>query len=94
MRGFGRELDTTTVKSIIEKEINLHVIDIQSNRINNYNQSFKIDIDIADKERAFNPDQWFKGLVVKPFRPRRRFPPEERTDNYTRQQYHISQQLT
>ena len=53
-----------------------------------------MEIDIADKERAFNSDQWFKGLVVKPFRPRRCFPPEERTDNYTRQQYHISQQLT
>ena len=56
------------------KNTHLHVIDTQSNHINNYNQSFKIDIDIADKERAFNPVQWFKGLVVKSFGPRRRFP--------------------
>jgi len=66
--GFDPNLDISSVRQFVEKETGLTVVNIESNRVNKYNQSFKIDINAADKAKAFHSDRWFEGLVVKPYR--------------------------
>ena len=69
--GFHIDLDENSVKSFIEKEADIQVIDIKTNRRNKYNQSFKVDINVHDKPKAFDSSNWVEGLIIKPYRTRR-----------------------
>eukprot|EP00111_Clytia_hemisphaerica_P021816 TCONS_00064141-protein len=66
--GFDLRLSPEETKNIITNDMDIKVLDIHLNRKNGYNQSFRVNIDILDKSKAFEPDRWYKGLVVKPFR--------------------------
>ena len=69
--GFHLDLDKESVKSFIEREAHIQVIDIELNRKNKYNQSFKVDINTHDKQRASDPSNWVEGLVIKSYRIRK-----------------------
>ena len=66
--GFDLRLTEEEAGDIISHDIGIQVINIFSNRRNDYNQSFRVDIDVTDKHKAFESDRWYRGLVVKPFR--------------------------
>ena len=71
--GFDLSLTTDDAKSTIQEGTSLNVIGIELNHANKHNQSFRVDISVQDRDKAFEPDRWLKGLIVKPYRfPRNR----------------------
>ena len=80
--GFDLRLSKEETKRIIENEMNITVLDITQIRRNNYNQSFKVDINFFDKEKSFESNRWFEGLVVKPYRQPRKDANRNHTDDF------------
>ena len=70
--GFNTALELTDIQEFVEKDLHFKVLRIKSNKINKYNQSVCIDVDINDKLRALDPVNWYEGLIVKPYRLQRR----------------------
>ena len=56
------------IRDAIQNQIGINVIEISSNKVNKFNQSVRLDIDVKDKEIALSPNTWFKGIIVKPFK--------------------------
>ena len=69
--GLNLALKTEDIRDIIEYDIGLKIVDLQLNRTNSYNKSYRVDIDPIDKQKSLDSNLWFKGLVVKPFRQQR-----------------------
>ena len=82
--GFNPSLQVKDIKNIIEKDIHIKVLRIESNKINKHNQSVRVDINGADKDRAFSEATWFAGLIVKPFRLPRNHSRQETYENQPR----------
>lgn len=66
--GFNLNLSKEDVSHIISDDIGLEVTDLTQIKRNDYNQSFKVDINLSDKIKALDPNRWYQGLIVKPFR--------------------------
>ena len=66
--GFNLDLSAQDAKELIHQEIGFEVLDISQIKRNNYNQSFRVDIASSNKELALDPNSWFEGLIVKPYR--------------------------
>ena len=76
--GFNPTFEIHQIKSIIENDFNIKVISIYSNNKNYYNQSVKVKINFSDKTKAFNPNTWCEGIIVKPFIFRRKNSEQQR----------------
>ena len=68
--GFNLDLTPESMKNRIKKETGLDVLQVTLNKTK-YNRSYKIDINPRDKDKAFDPNTWDEGLVVKPFKPKK-----------------------
>lgn len=91
--GFNPQLPTNQIKSIIEEDTSIQILGIQPIHNNRHNQSVRIDINVRDKEKAFNANTWIEGLIVKPYRHRSKQSNRNRKiyneqDYYNGQDYH------
>eukprot|EP00111_Clytia_hemisphaerica_P011686 TCONS_00034328-protein len=89
--GFNLDLSTQDAKELIHQEIGLEVLDISQIKRNSHNQSFRVDIASSSRELALDPNSWFEGLIVKPYRPANSKPYlNYHTTNQNRYQQHHS----
>ena len=79
-------------------------LNVHENKTNKYNRSFRVDINITDRNKIFESNAWYEGLIIKPFRfPRKRLPTiltddtfsteKLPTDIFTDDSSHIPQKL-
>ena len=88
--GFNPQMELKDIRDTIQDQVGIKIIDITSNRINKFNQSVRIDIDVKDKENALSPDTWFKGIVVKPFKQMKKYSWNQYRDNQRNYNYFTS----
>lgn len=87
--GLNINLNENDVKEYIEKDIGLKVINLESNKVNKYNQSYRVDIKITDKEKALDGSSWCQGLIVKPFK----IPKYRQPDTHQRYDYNFYDEI-
>ena len=68
--GFSLDMNQEEIKNYIENEANIQVLNIELNKVNGFNKSYKVDINIKDKDKAFDPTYWHQGIIIKLYRQR------------------------
>ena len=66
--GIDPKVSTDSLSKYLQNAVSCHPVDIKSNRVNTFNQSFLVTINATDKNKIFNPESWEKNIIVKPFR--------------------------
>ena len=67
--------------SYIKSELNVKPIKVENNRSNEYNRSFKVTVNVSDKQIFFDPAHWEVNIIIKPFRNRRSYQPQAAPHN-------------
>ena len=62
------KVSTDSLSKNLQNVFSCHPIDIKSNRVNKFNQSFLVTINATDTSKIFNPESWGKYIIAKPFR--------------------------
>ena len=76
--GVSNRLTEELLYKHLEEELLITPIRITHNKSNNYNQSFKVVVNCADKNVIFNPESWDENIILKPFKEK-----ENRASNYS-----------
>ena len=69
--GVNKEVTPDELGAYMKEELNIETTNIEVNKQNEFNQSFKVTINSTDKNIVFRPDAWENNIVIKPFRERR-----------------------
>ena len=66
--GVSHRITEELLHKHIEEEMLVTPIKVTHNKSNNYNQSFKVTVNNADKNTIFNPESWDENIILKPFK--------------------------
>ena len=69
--GLSTEMDENKLGEYIENTMGITPVQIELNRRNTYNCSFKVTVKGSDKEKLFCADAWEENIIVKLFRVRK-----------------------
>ena len=94
--GFNPNVNLQDIKNTIELDTGIKVLRIDSNKCDQYNKSVMIEISAIDRSKAFKPETWCQGLIVRPFRSRSKKNPnlrhhQNQTSSVTSSNHHNSQ---
>ena len=79
--GICNNISADDLANYMKHEINVDPLDIQLNKENKYNRSFKITVKSTEKMLVLKPESWDSNIIVKPYRHRR--PMQPNNDNRT-----------
>ena len=66
--GVDLKIDEQGLGDHIVQEFNVEPIDIEINKTNRYNRSFKVVMKLEDKDCLLVPDKWENNIIIKPFK--------------------------
>ena len=72
--GFDPNVNLKDIKNTIELDTGIKVLHKKINKCDQYHKSVMIVISAMDRLKAFKPETWCQGLIVRPFRSRSRSP--------------------
>ena len=85
--GLNPQMTLKDIKETVQNQVGIRVIKVVSNKMNNFNQSVRLDIDVKDKVTALLPETWFQGIIVKPFKQSRMHKGNESSNRNTTGRY-------
>jgi hypothetical protein len=69
--GLSNNIEAKDLAEYIQLELDIDPLEINVNKINQHNRSYKVIIRRQDKDHFFNPGHWEENIILKPFRERR-----------------------
>ena len=72
--GINNNIGPDEISNYLVEELGITPIAVEINKVNNYNRSYKITVQMKDKDIMFTPTNWEENIIIKPFRLRRNNP--------------------
>ena len=69
--GIDPNLSSSGLSKYIQEVLQVNPINIETNKQNENNQSFKVTVNNQGKSICFNPNMWDENIIIKPFKTRR-----------------------
>ena len=69
--GVNTQLSVDDFSKHVQDHLDVTPVKVSQNKINSYNQSFKLTINSTDKTKIFDSAKWEENIIIKPFRERK-----------------------
>ena len=76
--GISNDVTPEILSSYIKDELKVTQSEVEINKINDYNRSYKVTVPRDNKDILFNPENWEKNIIVKAYRDKQSFQYGER----------------
>ncbi len=70
--GISNNTSEETLRQYIWEEMNVEPIVVAINKINNFNRSFKVTVNAANKDKLVDPASWETNIIIKEYREKRK----------------------